>query len=325
MIGYLTRKEQPITYFMADNFVVCDSWFSAVPAQTMPNRFFAIGGQSAGHRDNPGITDLFLKMPTIFDKLPADDWCVYSDNPTSLHMFHSFLYMVKAQRKQRSLSRFLKDAAGGHLPKLSWISPRFSWTDSWWGDVVLPGEANDDHPPSDVALGQQLLRRIYQAVSEGPKWQRTLLVVTYDEHGGFFDHVAPPKLDESEIQSDEFPTRGLRVPTLLVSPLTQTDGPGRVFSETMDHCSLLKLVCEWQGIDPFTPRISSGAIKSVLDAIPDGVTLADPPVAPPAPPSFAPKDAIPRSLDDNDRLATDLAKRMREEFGDDLSVFEPVD
>ena len=170
---------------------------------------------------------------------------------------------------------FLDDVAAGHLPAVSWIDPHFK-------DLrVLAPDSNDDHPPSDVIAGQDLILTVYHALSSNATtWPKTLLIVTYDEHGGFYDHVAPPPATDDH---PDFRRHGVRVPALLVSPLvkprsTSSDllGPDFYF----DHTSIMKTVftrfCQKDGqIPAMTAR--AAASNHLGHLLIDGEPRADVP------------------------------------------------
>jgi phospholipase C len=171
------------------------------------------------------------------------------------------------------------------LPRLSWIDPVYSWANTWVLNPFFP-EPNDDHPPSDVLRGQELMQYIYNALTAVPEvWEKTVFIVSYDEHGGFYDHVLPPILHEDErVPSDqEFSRRGPRVPAMIISPYAEKGAVrGHMPEEIYDHCSILKFLCDWLGIPPFTARIRSRHVRSVADLLTDQKRTAIP-VAPPLP------------------------------------------
>jgi phospholipase C len=283
VLGYLTRKEQPITYALADNFVVCDRWFSPVPANTIPNRMYSVAGHSMGLTSNPKGTSFFgvEGLDTIFDHLPRHDgitsghgWRLYAQALSVLHMFK---FPGTELQHQEGIGTFVQHAREDRLPKLSWLEPRYSW-------AFVLGEPNDDHPPSDVLQGQRLIRTVVQALFDNPKvWAKSLFILTYDEHGGFYDHVLPPKIAADERPAnarfkDGFGRRGPRVPAILVSPFTQVR---RAYHETMDHCSILKFLESWLDVSMDQGRVRSSYIKSVADAIPASIpAVAGPPRLP---------------------------------------------
>jgi phospholipase C len=130
-----------------------------------------------------------------------------------------------------SSSSFLEDAARGALPAVAWIDPNFS-------DINVYGSnSNDDHPPSDITHGQDLVLLIYHALATSPQWAKTLFVITYDEHGGFFDHVPP--LDAADDDAKNFGRYGLRVPAIVISPFVE---PGTVSNTLFDHTTLIKTI-----------------------------------------------------------------------------------
>ncbi|HVN60765.1 MAG TPA: alkaline phosphatase family protein, partial [Gaiellaceae bacterium] len=140
----------------------------------------------------------------------------------------------------------------GRLPAVSYVDPVFTGTDE--------GTMADDHPHADIRAGEYFLNRIYHAVTTSPAWKRTLLVITFDEWGGFFDHVPPavaPDTDPAHAQ------RGFRVPTLLISPFARRK---HVAHGVYDHTSVLKLI-EWRwGLDPLAPRdAAANNLAAALD------------------------------------------------------------
>ena len=144
--------------------------------------------------------------------------------------------------------------ASGDLPSVSWIDPRFK-------DLrVLGPDSNDDHPPSDVLAGQDLLLTVYHALANADLWQKTLLIITYDEHGGFYDHVAPPAATDDH---PGFQRLGVRVPALLVSPLV---APGSTSTALLggdfhfDHTSIMKTIfTRFCQVDGQIPRMTARA------------------------------------------------------------------
>ncbi len=132
---------------------------------------------------------------------------------------------------------FVQRAAAGRLPSVSWIEPSFADLHTGLMRIISP-PSNDDHPPADVMLGQQLVLKIYDAIASSPNWSKTMLVITYDEHGGFFDHVPPP-LNPPDDHPKVFNRYGVRVPAIVVSPLVGR----RSFShQIFDHTSIIKTI-----------------------------------------------------------------------------------
>jgi len=147
--------------------------------------------------------------------------------------------------------QFLLDAASGNLPSVSFVDPRYTLVDD--------GEGNDDHPHADLRAGEHFLGEVFQAVSSGPGWANTVLVVTRDEWGGFFDHIVPPRaIAPNNVDPDIVNGKtllGCRVPVIVASPFS-TGNPAspRINSGLYDHTSILKLI-EWRwGLNPLTKR-----------------------------------------------------------------------
>ena len=252
VMGYYDGADVPVYDHLADQFVVCDRWFSAVPGATWPNRLYALCGRAAGSRD-----DLPLHLPPIYNQpsfvrhLNAHgvSWHWYSFDPGTLRLADATFklghhdryahftktglnwktkYEVRIGLKAAS---FLEDAAQGTLPSVSWIDPAFT------NGNMLGFRPNDDHAPGDIRDGQDLVLAVYHALATGPLWHKTLLIIFYDEHGGFFDHVAPPEAPDDD--PDMFGRYGVRIPALIVSPWVEP----RFVSKTLyDHTSVMKTI-----------------------------------------------------------------------------------
>jgi len=230
VMGYYNAEDLPVYDHLAREFCVCDRWFSSVPGATWPNRLYSLAGRAAGDRED--VDPPLYNVPTVFRFLDQRrvDWRFYSFDPATLRLVdaeyrlshhHNFAYVDR--RKLTSQERaagelldeersFLDDAAAGTLPSVSWIDPHFK-------DIRVFGpDSNDDHPPSDVLAGQALVLDVYHALRTSPQWEQSLLIVTYDEHGGIYDHVPPPPAPDD---APEFRRYGVRVPALVVSPYVE--------------------------------------------------------------------------------------------------------
>jgi phospholipase C len=207
---------------LAPAFAVFDRWFSSIPGPTQPNRLFLYSATSRGAVAHDKL-DLLLGYPqrTIFDSLAADgrSFAVYFKTiPTVLFYRRLRALRYAARSFHRYDTAFRDHARRGVLPALSVIEPRY---------FDLTGTpADDDHPAHDVANGQRLVKEVYEALRASPQWNQTLLIVTYDEHGGFYDHVATPTAgvpSPDGIRGPppfffKFDRLGVRVPTIMVSP-----------------------------------------------------------------------------------------------------------
>jgi len=261
IMGYYPLDFLPALHTLAQHFTICDRWYCSVPGPTWTNRFFAHSGTSNGWVSMPEhVWDagMFLRydQDTIFDRLNERDvsWRVYcGDVPISLVLTH--------QRRPRNaihyhwMPRFYSDAEGpeAKFPVFSFIEPTY-----------MKGEQNDDHPPHSAVRAQQLLASVYNALrSNESLWNSTLLVILYDEHGGFYDHVSPPAAVPPDEHDDEytFDQFGLRVPALLVSPWVDRT----VVHTEFDHTSLLKYMIDKWNLGSLTARVA--AANSIRDAI----------------------------------------------------------
>ena len=266
VMGYYTGRHLPVYDFLARNFCVCDAWHSSIPGDTMPNRLYSIAGREA-EPIGAGLGNLlrwlpdslkaeFAKAP-IFDveaftrQLRDDDWRWYSHDPATLRAvdgrYRDFTNLDRDNfawfdKKEISLGMrigelpivlddsFLDDAATGKLRKVSWIDPNFV------NLRIFDTASNDDHPPSHIHAGQQLVLTLYDALTKSPDWNETLLVITYDEHGGFYDHVVPPTVPDDD--GSQYPTLGVRVPALVIGPRVRK----QVCHTQFDHTSLISTI-----------------------------------------------------------------------------------
>jgi phospholipase C len=293
VMGYYDANDLPVYDHLATEYCVVDRWFSAIPGATWPNRLYALTGQAAGSRDDLPVP--LYALPSFVRYLDEHNvgWRWYSFDPATLraadpayrftrHDRFAYVDARKLSTRERDVGdlaeegpSLLDDAAAGNLPSVSWIDPRFK-------DLrVLGPNSNDDHPPSDVIAGQDLVLTVYHALSSAPTWPKTLFVITYDEHGGFYDHVAPP----SAVDDDPGVRRhGVRVPALLVSPLVTRGSSSTTLLGSdfyFDHTSIIKTIltrfCNTGGqIPAMTSRVAAANhLGHLLAAGPGGQDLAD--------------------------------------------------
>jgi phospholipase C len=246
IMGMYSPEMLPVMSALAKGFAVCDHWFSSAPTQTIPNRAFASAATSQGHLDNQ--VKVFT-CPSIFGLLSKNniDWAIYGYNRDPLTRLDYSDIQTAAESHFGHFRDFQARAAAGKLPPYTFLEPS-------WG-----ASGNSQHPNYDVAVGEKLLYDVYYALRNGPGWNDTLLAITYDEHGGNYDHVPPPwgatPPDNSVGEwGFDFNRFGVRIPALLISPRI---APGRVFrskSGVIDHTSLLKTVEKRWGLGPLTAR-----------------------------------------------------------------------
>jgi phospholipase C len=236
IMGIFTPQMLPVLSGLATGYAVCDQWFGSAPTETLPNRAFACAGTSQGHMDDKTTK---YTCPTIFGLLSKNniDWSIYGyiDPPLTRQDFPD---TTDADESHFGLfTDFQTAAANGTLPAYIFLEP--SWD----------AAGNSQHPNYNVALGEQLIHDVYYALRNGPNWNQTLLIITYDEHGGCYDHVPPPlgatPPDNSAGEDGfDFTRFGPRVPTVLVSPLIAAGTVFRVAANAtpLDHTSILKTV-----------------------------------------------------------------------------------
>jgi phospholipase C len=238
-LGYYTQSDLPFLGAAAPAWLSCDRYFSAILAGTYPNRIYQHAAQT-DRLDNALLP--ISTLPTIWDRLAEHSL-------SRRYYFSDFPFLALWGTRYLDIARpvgdFFADCAAGTLPAVSFVEPRFI------GEAQ--GISSDYHPHSDIRNGEVFLNSVYEAVVSSPNWKNTLLVINFDEWGGFFDHV-PPSLApipdaDAGVGSDGY--RGFRVPALLVSPWSPR---ATISSQVYDHTSVLKLI-EWRwNLRPLTVR-----------------------------------------------------------------------
>jgi phospholipase C len=230
-MGYYLREHLPQLYALADGGAVCDKFFCSVLGPTWPNRYYLHGATSNGQQGNFPITG----YTNIFDVLDQA-------GVSNVNYFSDVAWATGAYAKLGGLERidnYFDAAAAGELPEFVLIDPSF-----------FGGGANDDHPSHDIRLGQALISSVFNALAQSPQWDRSLFLVTYDEHGGFYDHVAPPPVIDDDA---DFLNLGFRVPTVVAGPTVRR---GCAVSTPMEHVSILSTLRTRFGIDALNDRMA---------------------------------------------------------------------
>jgi phospholipase C len=231
-IGYYLAEDLPIHAHLARRFTVHDRSFSSLLAGTFPNRQYAYTAQSAGEREDPiPLVPGMYKTPTIFQKL--------LEKQVPFAAYHTDLPILALWGEQydpwiQPIDHYFEACASGSLANVVAISPAFA------GDL-----RTDDHSNGDVRLGQRFIREVFDAFVKSDHWERGLFVLTYDEWGGFFDHVKPPTLPDERASANlenDFGLAGFRVPTIIASPYARQN---YVDHRIYDHTSILRFV-EWR-------------------------------------------------------------------------------
>jgi phospholipase C len=236
IMGVFPPEALPVLSGLARGYAVCDHWFGSVPTETLPNRAFACAATSQGHMDDKTKS---YTCPSIFGLLTKHkvSWAIYGYETDPLTR-QNFSDTTNAPDSHFGVFTDFKSAAAtGKLPAFTFLEPS-------WGAT-----GNSQHPNYNVALGEQLIHDVYYALRNGPGWNQTLLIITYDEHGGCYDHVPPPlgavPPDNSAGEFGfDFKRFGPRVPTVLVSPHIAKGTVFRVPAKAtpLDHTSILKTV-----------------------------------------------------------------------------------
>jgi phospholipase C len=234
IMHFFTPGQVPVISTLAKQFAVSDRWFASAPCQTWPNRFFVHTATANGYENNMPL-HLPYEMTTIYNRFELaanENWKIYfhdiaqSKTLANLWLLASHFHFFDA---------FLDDAKSGSLPTYSFIEPRYF--------PLFTSLPNDQHPPHNVTLGEKLIADVYNALRASPKWTKTLFIITYDEHGGCYDHAAPPAAtppSKTPTTPFNFNRFGVRVPAVLVSPYikqgTILRPPGNV---PYDHTSII--------------------------------------------------------------------------------------
>lgn len=267
-LGYYTKDDLPILSTLAQNYTTFDNYYCSLLGPTWPNRFYQLSATTDVYEtglfpkgDQPRPSNL---QTAIFDRTKAAGLSAayYSPGEPMTGLY--------ASKKYDSITvpytQFLSDAAAGKLPNVSFVDPNYTT------EAEFTGTSNDDHAYGSVQAGEAFLAEVYNAVVNSPQWGRTVMVVNFDEHGGFFDHVVPPAVADDTVatgtvQAPNFKNLGFRVPAIVVSPFApqkiETAGP-------YEHCSVLKMI-EWRWNLPAMTARDAGA-KNLADALDFGTT-----------------------------------------------------
>jgi phospholipase C len=265
VMEYLTRMHVPVTWALADAYTTCDKWHAAVMGPTLPNRAYWHCATSFGQTTNSEILDKFsqVPVPTIYNRLQDKgvDWVYYygsiavaaalgNPGPYQLDLGPNDGRTGKIRKFAAypddagdPNGQFFKDCAAGKLPPVTYIDPFFG------------NGGNDDHPPTHPIMAQSLIAAVYTALAKSPLWNHCMLVITYDEHGGYFDHVAPPMTTDDTLAKfgvDGFTQMGFRVPALVIGPYAKQ---GYVSSTLYDHTSALKELQTAFDLEPLNVRM----------------------------------------------------------------------
>ena len=256
---YFARAQLPVLTTLALEFAVFNRWFASIPGPTICNRAFAHYGTSFGRVDMNPI-DIIVPYQSIYSRLinanPKHTAKVYYYDTTSSTMEVANLLQNEPQLFG-TYQQFLADCASGDLPQYSFIEPNYTDHDTPGGEAV----ASDQHPDHDVQAGEEFIASIYMAIKQNAAlWASSALLLVYDEHGGIFDHVAPPSCPADSFTASAnatgtgtafaFDRLGVRVPAILISPWIEK---GTVVDRVFDHASIPATVTKFF-IGDYSPR-----------------------------------------------------------------------
>jgi phospholipase C len=247
-------EDVPVTAALARNYSVCDRWFASLPVDTQPNRLMAISGYTLIDSTS-NIKPPFHLLP---DQMTVFDWLESKGKNFEIYVDASAIADVGPPSNLLLMKSQWKHVVGRGHPldhfAASWDSanpaPDVVYCEPFYNDFAtalgLHGTCN--HPPLPLAYGETFLKRVYEILTSNPaKWAKTMLVVCYDEHGGFFDHVAPPGMEckprtgHNWVDPNPFTTLGVRIPGLVVSPLVEAKSS---YDKLLDHTSILQLIVD---------------------------------------------------------------------------------
>ncbi len=279
VMGYYTGADLPTTHFFAENFLICDHWFSAIPAGTQPNRLMAMSGKTRIDINVPKPPlphqELAYKWLSVHD-VP---WRIYAESlPFYVLMPDEFPRITAHLRPFSSLAHdIVNESNNADFPKVIFVEPRYT-------NAPHIEPPHDDHAPTAVDGGQRFLMEVYAALTANDEvWKRSVMIVTYDENGGFFDHMSPPRVPTPAPDGNypTFESLGVRVPAYVISPFVE---PRTAYHETMDHTSILKFLGEKFNGGSYSAEVDA-RVDLALWSVSATLTLDDARVDPPAPPA----------------------------------------
>jgi phospholipase C len=241
-LSYYDWREIPNYWEYARRFTLCDRFFSSLAGPSEPNHLYTVAAKSGGMVNNPppriANQDGVYTFPTMVELLQSSGvtWKYYDEKPNPkrhslwnpLPGFKNISKSPELMSHLVSLDTFKLDIVQGKLPQVAWIVPTF---------------ADSEHPPADSARGMWHVTDLVNAVMQSPYWKDTVIIVTWDDFGGFYDHVPPPQVDKYGF--------GPRVPTLIISPYSRA---GKICHTVFDFTSPLKLIERKFGLQALTER-----------------------------------------------------------------------
>jgi phospholipase C len=264
VMSYLGRDQLPYFHALADRFTVFDHWFASYMGQTWPNRYYLHATTSHGRKTN---LPMGLDAPIGIWERMAERCCSARNYAAGNVLWYSAAFPLRLLTGESAMvpgtiEDFFADARSGNLPNFALIDPDF--------------KVNDAYPKRSLSLCEAFVASLVKAMAEGPQWNRSLLLVIFDEHGGYYDHVPPPST--ADLRAD-FRQLGFRVPALAIGPTVRQ---GAVVSTPLEHVSVAATLRARFGIESLSERMDATAdISACIDPARLGVSL---PPARPLPP-----------------------------------------
>ncbi len=328
-MGYHVETDLPATDFFAKHYCICDRWFAPIPTGTQPNRLMAMSGETLYDINQKLILP---RQNLVYDWLTKNNvrWRVYHQGIPFFMLMDGWHLRVLVDSHFRDFDDFQTDVAlesDDTYPQVIFVEPRYA-------DAPHVESPTDDHPPTPIINGQHFLLKIYSDLIGNPaRWSRTLMIITYDENGGFFDHVSPLPIVTKPPKGARYPTflsTGPRVPGIIISSLVD---PGSVCKDNLDHVSILKLISKKFGRGKYSPTVDARPVEDLTKVLTRDVPREEPPMAigigqtptnPPSEPTpLAFKDAIARAAYTNPVAAMDRYPELFTHF-DEYSPPKPT-
>jgi phospholipase C len=256
-MGYYTSADLPILNWAANEFSIGDRYFCSLLGPTFPNRLFFYAATSFGYIDNVIIGEQTQNLMELLEGGKVS-WKVYSEAIPGPGILIRSVSKYLAKHFVQKLDPFYADAAAGQLAAVTLLDPDLSETQG--------GAQDDQHPPGDVQLADAIIAKVIQAVMQSPQWAHTALFITYDEHGGIYDHVAPPPacapdstppmITAGMSATPAFDRLGFRVPMVVISPYAKRH---YVSHEVYDHTSILRFIEARFNLPAMTARDANAA------------------------------------------------------------------
>ncbi len=243
--GYYNQNDIPYYWSLAQNYTLFDNYFTSAMGPSLPNHLYLVAGQDDGVDDSITQGPAMMNIGSIVSELSAAkvSWSYYSPynvgNENALGLISSVADNATMAANEKSSNQFLVDVQNGNLPAVSYVTAQ---------------DGQNEHPPYDLATGQAWVQSLISAIQASPYWGSTVIFLTWDDYGGWYDHVVPPQVDKYGL--------GFRVPLLMISPFAKQ---GYIDHTLSDHTSLMKFIERVFDLPPVTQR--DGMASDLMEAL----------------------------------------------------------